>query len=75
MLERENLLSNVTATRTNHNKYANHRKEPPHNRSVGKSEGKEHGSQLEQYTVREIQVYMTQGVPEKRNGFRNEMTS
>jgi hypothetical protein len=35
---------NETATRKNHNKHANHQKEPPKNRSVGKIEGKEHGS-------------------------------
>jgi len=35
---------NVTATRTNHNKQANHQKEPQQNRSVGKIEGKENGS-------------------------------
>jgi len=35
---------NVTATRKNHNKQANHLKEPQQNRSVGKIEGKAHGS-------------------------------
>jgi hypothetical protein len=55
----------VTATRTNHIKHANHQKELPQNRSVGKSKGKEHGSESEQYTVREIGVYVTQGMPKK----------
>jgi len=45
---------NVTATRTNHNKHANHQKEPPKNRSVGKIKDKEHSSLSAQQTVREI---------------------
>jgi len=35
---------NVTATRTNHTKQTNRQKEPPQNRSIGKTECKQHGS-------------------------------